>query len=219
MLKEAKKGAPQIHIVFGKAVPMKWLPKNYKGLKILLLAGGGGNLSPLLAATGADVTVVDSSQAQLNLDIEVCENNGLSISAEKQDMRELKFSSEVFDLIINPSSILYLSEPSIVWKQCRRVLKSDGILIAGLINPTLFLLEESQKSKTVLFNKTIKEYQELQIAPPQFYEHAHSLNESIGTLLEAGFNMTNFESGKWEDGCLIDDYIDSFISIRCQKRR
>tara|TARA_Y100000768_G_C23990057_1_gene691818 strand:- start:7537 stop:8280 length:744 start_codon:yes stop_codon:yes gene_type:complete len=218
MLREARNGKPTIHIVFGKPIPSAWLPENFRGLKILLLAGGGGNLSPLLAATGADVTVVDSSQAQLDLDLEVCENFNLEINTQKQDMRDLKLSSEEFDLIINPSSVLYISDPSIVWEQCKRVLKKDGILITGLVNPTLYLLKEERETNIVRLNKTEDERKAQEILPPQFYEHPHSLNQSIGSLLNAGFNMTNFESGKWGDGCRIDDYIDSFISIRCIKQ-
>lgn len=53
-----------------KSIPKNWFP-TLEGLKILCLASGGGQQGPILAAAGADVTVVDISQKQLEQDIYV----------------------------------------------------------------------------------------------------------------------------------------------------
>ena len=58
---DAKKGNWSIFVTPVKRVPRNWFPEEMKGKKILCLASGGGQQGPVLAATGADVTVFDNS--------------------------------------------------------------------------------------------------------------------------------------------------------------
>jgi 2-polyprenyl-3-methyl-5-hydroxy-6-metoxy-1,4-benzoquinol methylase len=67
-IKESKNGKWEITVTTHKHVPKNWLPKSIKGLKILCLASGGGQQGPILAAAGADVTVMDLSENQLKQD-------------------------------------------------------------------------------------------------------------------------------------------------------
>src|SRR5690349_16583258 len=46
-----------------KPVPQSWFPP-LKGLRVLCLAGAGGQQAPILAAAGGDVTSFDASEAQ-----------------------------------------------------------------------------------------------------------------------------------------------------------
>ncbi len=66
-----------------KDVPKDWFPP-VKGLKILCLASGGGQQGPILAAAGADVTVLDNSEKQLNQDRMVAERDGLTIHCQRK---------------------------------------------------------------------------------------------------------------------------------------
>ena len=61
MVQNAKEGNWSILLTPTKPVPKEWFPENLKDKKILCLASGGGQQSPILAATGAEVTVFDNS--------------------------------------------------------------------------------------------------------------------------------------------------------------
>ena len=65
MVKRAREGVWSIVLTPTKPIPANWFPKNLSEKKILCLASGGGQQGPILAATGADVTVFDNSKAQL----------------------------------------------------------------------------------------------------------------------------------------------------------
>lgn len=63
-LENAKNGTWNIVLTPKKPVPLDWFP-DLNGLKILGLASGGGQQGPILATLGADVTIFDNSEKQL----------------------------------------------------------------------------------------------------------------------------------------------------------
>ena len=78
-------------------------------MKILCLAGGGGQQGPILAALGGLVTVFDISHSQLELDRMVAKREGLKIKTVRGDMVDLTaFENESFDWILNPCSLCYV---------------------------------------------------------------------------------------------------------------
>ena len=68
MVRLAKEGKWSIVLTPQKPVPSSWFSQNLANKKILCLASGGGQQGPILAATGADVTVFDNSKKQLEKD-------------------------------------------------------------------------------------------------------------------------------------------------------
>ena len=64
----ARRGEWQIVLTPTIPVPQNWFPANLKGCDVLCLASGGGQQSPILAAAGANVTVLDNSPGQLDRD-------------------------------------------------------------------------------------------------------------------------------------------------------
>lgn len=141
-LKDVKKGIWNIVLTPKKAVPQNWFPA-LTGLKILGLASGGGQQGPILATLGADVTIFDNSEKQLLQDKTLSDKYNLGIKTVQGDMKDLSvFADNSFDLIFNPCSILFVDNVLPVWKECFRVLKPNGILMAGLMNPISFQLDE-----------------------------------------------------------------------------
>src|SRR5436190_13446767 len=63
-----------------------WLPGDVSGLKVLCLAAAGGWQSILYAAAGADVTVVDISDAMLEIDRREAERRGYSMRLIRASM-------------------------------------------------------------------------------------------------------------------------------------
>src|SRR4029077_2933694 len=123
-------------------VPRDWFPAELAGAAVLCLASGGGQQGPVLAAAGADVTVFDNSHRQLGRDEEVAAREGLAIRTVLGDMRDLgAFPDASFDVVFNPVSNVFCPELAPVWRESFRVLRPGGILMAGFMNPDIFIFD------------------------------------------------------------------------------
>jgi hypothetical protein len=58
----AREGGWIINLTSVKPVPRNWFSEKMDGKKVLCLASGDGQQGPILAATGAKVTVFDNSE-------------------------------------------------------------------------------------------------------------------------------------------------------------
>ena len=74
----ARRGEWSLYLSDSRPVPREWFPP-LAGLKVLCLASGGGQQGPILAALGAELTVLDASPRQLDQDRYVAERDGLVI--------------------------------------------------------------------------------------------------------------------------------------------
>ena len=66
----AKNGIWDVVATPTKPVLKSWFPKDFNNIKVLCLAGGGGQQGPIFAALGADVTyltTVENSLKKMNL--------------------------------------------------------------------------------------------------------------------------------------------------------
>lgn len=103
MIRLAKEGEWSIVLTPRKSVPRDWFPQDLACKKILCLASGGGQQGPILAAAGADVTVLDNSKRQLEKDEFVAKRDDLVIKTVQGNMQDLSmFEDETFDCIIHP---------------------------------------------------------------------------------------------------------------------
>jgi 2-polyprenyl-3-methyl-5-hydroxy-6-metoxy-1,4-benzoquinol methylase len=64
-IQAARRGEWAIFLTPIKTLPRDWLP-DLHGKQVLCLASGGGQQGPILAAAGAQVTVLDNSPMQLS---------------------------------------------------------------------------------------------------------------------------------------------------------
>ena len=225
-IEKAKNGHWNVVLTPAKPVPHEWFP-DLKGLKILGLASGGGLQGPILAAAGADITIFDNSENQLSQDWKLSEAFNLNIKTIQGDMKDLSvFEDESFDLIFNPCSVVFADDLKPIWGECFRVLKPDGILMTGLINPIIYQLgpEESNPLQIIYpqpysdLNSLPKEELDKQIAAQEPLEFGHSLTDQIGEQLKAGFIMTDFYEDDWNGEKPIDAYLPSFFATRAIKR-
>ncbi len=221
-LENAKNGNWSIVLTPIKPVPHNWFP-NLKGLKILGLASGGGQQGPLLAALGADVTIFDNSEKQLQQDKTMSDKFNLDIKTIQGDMKDLSvFSDNSFDLVFNPCSILFVEDVLPVWKECFRILKPQGILMSGLVNPISFQLDE--ESMKLIYKKPFSDIHSLSnekleelLKNNEALVFGHSLADQISGQLEAGFCLTNMFEDDWGGESKIDDFFPSFIATRAIK--
>src|SRR5690554_4079232 len=101
---DAQKGIWSVVLTPTKPVPKEWFP-DFSGKKILGLASGGGQQMPIFAALGADCTVLDYSEKQLEQESKIAAQEGYSIEIVRADMTHpLPFLDGSFDLIFHPVS-------------------------------------------------------------------------------------------------------------------
>ncbi|MFH6943171.1 methyltransferase domain-containing protein [Flavobacterium sp. FlaQc-50] len=221
-LENVKNGNWSIVLTPKKAVPKNWFP-TLKGLKILGLASGGGQQGPILATLGADVTIFDNSEKQLLQDKTLSDKFDLDIKTVQGDMKDLSvFADNSFDLIFNPCSILFVDDVLPVWKECFRVLKPNGILMTGLMNPISLQLDE--KNLKLIYKQP---FSDLHSLPTEELEElkknkeallfGHSLTDQIGGQLEAGFTITAMFEDSWGGENKMDEFLPAFIATRAIK--
>jgi SAM-dependent methyltransferase len=200
----ARAGDWSVVLIGYAPVARDWFPASLAGLDVLCLASGGGQQGPVLAAAGARVTVFDNSARQLAQDRLVADRDGLELTTVLGDMRDLSaFADESVDLVFHPVSNVFCPEVRPVWRECHRVLRPGGVLLAGFINPDLFIFDaDASENRSELIVRHALPYSDLthltqdererlwgQGAP---VEYSHSLSEQIGGQLEAGFVLTAF---------------------------
>ena len=226
----ARQGRWSILLTPSKLVPREWYPE-LAGTRVLCLASGGGQQSAILAAAGAQVTVLDNSPKQLAQDRLVAEREGLSIVTVKGDMADLPmFDDERFGLIVHPVSNCFAPDIRPVWTEAYRVLERGGVLLAGFANPATYLFDyDLADNQGILLVKHALPYSDVTILSEeekQRYaqegsplEFSHSLEEQLGGQLDAGFVITGlYEDGYGEEeGDLVSKYMSPFIATRAVK--
>lgn len=150
---------------------------------------------PIFAALGAECTVMDYSQRQLDSELTVATREGYSINIVKADMTQrFPFEDESFDVIFHPVSNCYIEEVLPVWQECHRVLKTGGVLIAGMDNGINYIFDEEETTlKTPLPFNPLRDhrlYQEC-MENDMGIQFSHTLDEQIGGQLKAGFMLTD----------------------------
>ncbi|MFG6115451.1 class I SAM-dependent methyltransferase [Halobacillus sp. MO56] len=227
-IEKAKAGEWEITVTTERPVPRSWFPTSLKGIKVLCLASGGGQQAPVLAAAGADVSVVDISDMQLEQDRFVADRDGLYLEAIQGDMSDLHFFEDgSFDLIVHPVSNVFVENILPVWKESYRVLKNGGTLIAGFTNPLLYLFDDDQEEKGILDVKhsipfsglTSISEEELQrhVENNLTVEFGHTLEDQIQGQIDAGYAINGFYEDDFGGKRLIDHYIKTFIATKAVK--
>jgi SAM-dependent methyltransferase len=222
----AREGQWEILLTNTKPVPREWFP-DVRGLDVLCLASGGGQQGPILAAAGARVTVFDNSPNQLARDRFVAERDALELLTEEGDMRDLsRFADESFALVFHPCSNLFVPDVRPVWREAFRVLKHGGVLLAGFLNPVLYIFDaEMAESGTLQVRHTLpysdinslsEEERERRIRNGDALEFGHTLTDQIGGQIDAGFVINGFYEDRHQ-GDSIAHYTPTLIATRAIK--
>lgn len=229
VIDEARQGRWQIILASWKPVPKNWFPE-LRGTKVLCLASGGGQQGPVLAAAGADVTVLDLSPRQLERDRQVAERDGLALRTVEGDMADLSmFADEAFDLIVHPVSNCYVPDVHRVWRGAFRVLRQGGALLSGFANPVVYIFDHDLGQQNILQARYTLPYSDdkdlegeerrvyLEAGVP--FEFSHNLDDLIGGQIEAGFAITGFYEDIYrpEAGDLVSRYFPPHMVTRAVK--
>jgi len=229
-VENARKGQWEIVLTPIKPVPREWFP-DLMDMEVLCLASGGGQQGPVLAAAGAHVTVLDYSPRQLAQDRLVAERDSLEIKTVEGDMANLSmFPDQSFDLIFHPVSNCFVPNVRPVWKESFRVLKKGGLLLAGFVNPVVYLFDyKLAAQQNILQAKYKLPYADTldlsALEKAKFleegweFEFGHTLEDQIGGQLEAGFLIAGFYEDIHPEGenDLLSKYTPTFIATKALK--
>jgi SAM-dependent methyltransferase len=223
----ARRGEWSVVLTPTKPVPRDWFPP-LAGLDVLCLASGGGQQGPVLAAAGARVTAYDNAPKQLARDRAVADRDALTIATVEGDMRDLSaFPDASFGLIFHPCSNGFVPDVRPVWRECFRVLRPGGVLLAGFANPVLYTFDDAAATdRGELVVRHAIPYSDLASltdderrrytdkGEPLVY--GHTLDDQIGGQLAAGFVLAGF----FEDRDFthpLAKYLTTFIATRAVK--
>ena len=199
-----------------KPVPKEWFPK-LNNMKLLGLASGGGQQIPIFSALGANCTVLDYSDKQLESEHLVAERENYKVNIVKADMtKEFPFEDNSFDIIFHPVSNCYIEDVYHVWNECYRVLKSGGVLLSGLDNGFNFIINDFTARPMVISNKLpfnpLKNPEQMKtlIECGDGIQFSHTFTEQIGGQLKAGFILKDVYEDFNNDPDAISDGIPSY---------
>ena len=217
---EAARGRWNVKLTPVKTVPHEWFGELDKK-KVLGLASGGGQQMPIFTALGAECSVLDYSEKQLDNERIVAEREGYAIALVHADMtKKLPFEDDFFDLIFYPVSNCYVEDVKPIWRECYRVLKAGGVLMSGLDIGINYAFDENE---TMLVNvlpfNPIKHPGHLEQMRKSSggIQFSHTLEEQINGQLEAGFTLTHLYDDTNGSGNLRDHNITSYIATRSVK--
>lgn len=204
----ARGGVWSVLLTPTKPVPRDWFGDLF-GRDVLGLASGGGQQCPIFAAAGARVTSFDQSEAQLARDREVAERERLAIRTVQGDMADLSALADAsFDLVFHPSSNGFVPEIRPVWREAFRVLKPGGVLLAGFVQPVLYVFDEAAEARGELVPRHAIPYSDLtsltrdevdaKLSSGEPLSFGHSLEDQIGGQIDAGFALTGFYEDRWD---------------------
>lgn len=209
-----------VYLTPTRPVPRTWFP-DLKGLKVLGLASGGGQQMPIFAKLGAEGTVIDYSERQLASERLVAEREGYQIEVIRADMSEpLPLPDASFDLVFHPVSNVYVEDVRSIFKECYRVLKPGGILLAGLDNGINFLTSDEVHIENSLPFNPLKNPEQMEklLKDDDGVQFSHTLEEQIGGQLEAGFILTDLFEDFNGQGRLSELNIPTFFATRAIKK-
>lgn len=182
------------------------------GLRVLCLAGGGGQQSAAFALLGAQVTVLDFSETQLERDREAARHYGRTVETAQGDMRDLsRFESRSFDLVWHAHSIVFVPDVKTVFAQVAAVLRRGGVYRLSCHNPYVHGTDETSwngegylltrpyvDGEEVVFEDEDWDFADADGAAQKVrgpHEFRHALSTLVNGLIENGFRI----QGLWED--------------------
>src|ERR687893_1449310 len=228
VIEAAQRGRWEVVLSNTKPVPKEWFP-DLEGADVLCLASGGGQQAPIFAAAGANVTVLDNSPKQLAQDRFVAERDSLALKTVEGDMADLSvFPDESFDLVFHPVSNLFAPDVRPVWAEAFRVLRRGGSLLAGFLNPAVFIfdLELADREGELRVRHTLpyadaislsEEEVRQQVERGEPLEFGHPLEDQIGGQLDAGFLIAGFYEDRHGDDDPIAAHMPTLIATRAIK--
>ncbi len=115
-------------------------------IRVLDAGTGPGFFALLLAEAGYQVTAVDCTREMLDKARENCGSYTAGISWHRGDVQNLPFDSETFHVVVSRNVTWNLPDPQEAYREWRRVLKKDGLLLNFDADWYGYLYDEEKRS-------------------------------------------------------------------------
>lgn len=205
-IERARHGEWSVVLTPNKPTPRDWFG-DIAGRDVLCLASGGGQQGPILSAAGGRVVVFDASPRQLAQDLAVARRDDLDLVAIQGFMHDLSvFADGRFDIIFHPVSNCFAPDIEPVWRECFRVLRRGGVLLAGFMNPVSYIFDAEAEARGEMVVRYRLPYSDIADLAPESLsqvierdhtvEFSHSLETQIGGQLRAGFVLADLFEDK-----------------------
>ncbi len=217
---QAKNGDWKVQLATDTVIPKEWFG-DLKDKNILGLAAGGGQQLPIFSALGARCTLLDYSDRQLQTEQFVADREGYHINLVKADMtKPLPFDNESFDMIFHPASTEFIEEVEPLFKECYRILKKGGVILSALSTFINYIVDETEEK--IIFSLPFNPLKNPKHARKLMewdagYQFSHTAEEQIGSLLKAGFVLTDIKDETNGEGRLHEMGIPTYMLIRAIK--
>jgi SAM-dependent methyltransferase len=181
-----------------------------EGKRVLCLASGGGQQSAAFGLLGAQVTVRDFSETQLERDREAAAHYGLHVETLQGDMRDLSpFADDTFDIVYHAHSINFVPDVTPVFREVARTLKRGGLYRFSCMNPFTHGTDDRHWDGHgyPLWRPYVDGAEIIDESPwdvwqtdgsikqvPGPHEYRHTLSGLVNGLVQYGFNLL----GTWE---------------------
>jgi SAM-dependent methyltransferase len=185
--------------------------QDVRGQRVLCLASGGGQDSVAFGLLGAQVTVWDLSDVQLERDRQAAEHHGFQVTTLRGDMRDLSpFAGAVFDVVWQVYSLNFVPSVEPVFVEVRRVLKPGGIYFMQFANPFVHgvdddgwngesyplksLYRDGEDMTAIFPHWDVEQPDGSSVRLPGPHEYRHTLSTVLNSLVQNGFILL----GLWE---------------------
>lgn len=135
--------------------------------------------------------------------------------------KPLPFDDESFDMIFHPVSNCYVEDVLPIWKECYRVLKKGGILLAGLDNGITYAFndEETTLKYKLPFNPLVdNQLYDDSMQNDWGIQFSHTIEEQIGGQLKAGFSLCDIYQDTSGSGNLHNFNVPTFYATKAVKK-
>jgi SAM-dependent methyltransferase len=111
--------------------------------------------------------------------------------------------------VFHPCANGFVPDVRPVWREAFRVLRPGGVLLAGFVNPALYLFDEQAAERGEMIVRWPVPYSDEKDLPPDELRRrvdageplswSHTLAAQIGGQTDAGFHITGFYEDGWPE--------------------
>ncbi|PWI47054.1 hypothetical protein CEE45_13855 [Candidatus Heimdallarchaeota archaeon B3_Heim] len=175
-----------------------------KGLDVIELGCGGGQIAIVLAKMGAkNVAALDISEQQLNHARLLASREKANITFLHGDMENLSsLQNASFDLVVSVHAISYVSNIENVLSEISRILRLNGRVVLCTIHPLQYVLWEA------LEEDSIKKVQSYFGSEPSTWDWIDNTKTPIATFSDRAHRYEEFVNGLLKNGLILERVIE-----------
>ena len=171
---------------------------NLEKIDHLLDAGTGiGFFLPTLISAADQVSAIDNTDFSLKYAKSMIEKRGLKgITFKKAYLKKLPFKKNQFEVVVCMSVLEHILPENLnqVTREFKRVLKPNGLLIAGFPNEGSILFKVLQKTERVMFRRqAFKAFEKEDRGKHQTLGHV-STAQQITKVIKSNYKMLEYDS-------------------------